>query len=198
MDIFLNASGLSSIVDNLSGMISDEPSQSAPFPPSAFIRIIQGTNTIQRFISVVASHLDFYTDIGGFVEISLLVNLWQIAMRGTHPLYSQLLAANRDSLSLWTSIFSLLRETASQKSQPLDGGREADFLGVILPLTNHISNTIGHCHDKCSVKECAELVERWVTADFFPTLDVVIPFCANTALHCASIINLHYALITDI
>jgi hypothetical protein len=126
------------------------------------------------------------------------VNLWQIAMHGTHPLYPQLLAANRDSVSLWTSIFSLLRRTASKKSQALHGGLEADFLGVILPLTNHISNTIEHCNDKCSVKECAELVERWVTAGFFMTLDVVIPFCANTKLHCASMINLHYDLTTNI
>jgi hypothetical protein len=197
-DTFLNTSSLSSIVDNLGGVISNQPAQHAASPPSAFIRIMQGTMTIPRFISAVASHLDRYTDISGVVEISLLMNMWQIAMRGTHPFYSSLLAANRDSVPLWTSIFSLLRKTASDKSQHLHGGWEADFLGIILPLTRHISNTIGHCNDKCSRKEHADLIERWVTTDFFLMLDVVIPFCARKALHCSSMINLHYTVITDI
>jgi hypothetical protein len=157
---------------------------------------MQGARSVTNFISVMASHLKFYTGVGGFIEVSLLTSLWHIAVRGKHPIYSELLVAHRVSTPLWTSIFSLLRTTLSNDRKPLHKGSEADhksseadFIGIVLPLTNHASNTIGQCNGECTVKECADLIDRWVAADLFRTLDVIIPFCAGSTLSCSSTIS---------
>jgi hypothetical protein len=60
-----------------------------------------------------------------------------------------------------------------------------DFLGIVLPLTYHIANTIELSNTVGSSKECADLIGCWVAADFFGTLDIIIPFCANEPLNCA-------------
>jgi hypothetical protein len=196
-DIFLNAITLSSIVGDLGGKPPYHTIPGSPLLPLAFARIMQGASSVPNFISIMASHLNFYSGTDGFIEVSLLTSLWHIAVQGTLPIYSDLLNAHRMSAPLWTSIFSLLRRTVSNERDPLHKGTEADFIGIVLPLTNHACNTLGQCNGECTVEECAALIERWVAADFFRTLDIIIPFCAGSVLSCSSTISLLPVSISD-
>jgi hypothetical protein len=157
--------------------------------PSTFIHVTRGANSIGNFISAMASHLNFYRGINGLVEVSLLGTLWRIAVQETHPIYSELLTAYRESLPLWTSIFSLLRRTVNDEKRPLYKDGNEEHIGIVLPLTHHTANTIIHYDSIGSLKDCADLISCWVAADLFGTLDVIIPFCAGKQLRCSSIIT---------
>jgi hypothetical protein len=187
--IFFTTTILSSILDDLGGKHSNGASQSPSFPPSAFIRIMQGARSVKNFFSVLAAHLDFYSGTNGFIEVSLLTSLWRVAALGTHPIHAEALAEHRNSAPLWTSIFSLLQRCGSDEEQPIRDGFDADFISIIIPLTTHVANTFEHCGKTCSVQECIDLVGRWVAADMFRALDVIIPYCACRALSCSSTIS---------
>jgi|ERR1700722_2787989 len=181
-DILHNTMTLSTMVDGDTG---PQQPHVASRPPTLF-RIIQGAGSVRIFIAAIAYHLNDYLGTDGFVEVSLLRNTWQIAVQGSHPIYSELLRAHRDSVSLWTSIFSLLRRVVTNADERPREDFTPDFIGIVLPLTHHTANTIHHAHSMGSLKDCTDLIERWVAADLFGTLDVVIPFCASVPLNCLS------------
>ena len=159
---------------------------SHPFTPSLLIRVIQGANNVGNIISAMASHLNLYRGfIDGLTEVSLLDSIWKMAAQETDPLHSKLLSAHRESRPLWTSIFSLQRRTAND-DHPLIGGYTDGHISVIIPLVHHTANTISHCISKDSLKECVDLIACWVAADFFGTLDVIIPFFAHGPRSCSS------------
>jgi hypothetical protein len=178
VDTFLNAITLSRIID-------DEVS-----PLSTFIRIMQGAGSVRHFISALASHFDFYDGAVSFIDIGLLRSLWRIASRGKHPIYSELLVANRECANLWTSIFSFLRRVVLREGQPRLDSKDSDakFISMICPLTYHLIHTIEQCKDNCSEQEVIELVDRLVTSGLFDALDAIIHFCAIhwRALTCSS------------
>jgi hypothetical protein len=152
VDTTINAVTLSRIVDDV--------------PPglrlSTVIRIMQGAGSVNFFISAMASHFDFYTGVKAFIEVSFLSSLWNICALGNHQIYSELLAENRNSAPLWSSIFSLLRRITSYRGRPVPESEasDAEFISLICPLTTYMSKTIGHCQNKCSEKDSIDLVDR--------------------------------------
>ena len=120
----------------------------------------------------MASHLNFYTGVSGMFEVDLLNTMWCIAIHKKHRVYADLLNAHRDSVLLWTNIFSLVRTKAisDEERSPHTGSNE-DFIGIVPPLTRHTANTLQHYNHTRSENECADLVAHWVASDFFRTLD---------------------------
>jgi hypothetical protein len=145
------------------------------------MRIIQGTGSVRNFVAAVTSHFNHYKGVDGFIEALFLEAFCLRAGSGSYPVYTELLSVHRESVPLWTSIFSLLLKVTNINGR----NRSTGAISIIIPLTFHAANTIYHCTSVWSEKKCTDLVSCWVAADFFDILDVIIPFYTLEPLDCS-------------